>query len=143
MNNTNTPKRLDDMIKFVVVDNNKHKFVKAIMELDEFRREQLIDEYHNKMFSFYDSYDFSKVADDTLKLPETITSTITWDTEDTWDVERYKANARQSVLNKYYQARVNAIYRFRNEVGKRVCAVTTPMIKKNENILLKHPFKWQ
>lgn len=51
----------------------------------KFRREQLIDEYHNKMFSFYDSYDFSKVANDTLKLPETITSTITWDTEDNWD----------------------------------------------------------
>lgn len=38
MNNTNTPKRLDDMIKFVVVDNDKHKFVKAIMELDEIQK---------------------------------------------------------------------------------------------------------
>ena len=146
MNTTNKKaKRLEDLIKYAVVDNGNNKFVKAIMEIDEGHRYSLVNEYADKAYSFFGHYaactgDYCNV--NFLMLPEVIESTIRWDEKDEWDPERYKANARQSVLNKYYKAKIKAIYKFRNEVGKRIMAVTTPMIEKNEKILENHPFKW-
>lgn len=137
-------KRLEDLIKYVVVDNGNNKFVKAIMEIDEGHRYSLISEYADKAFSFFGLYAACTggCTLDSLLLPEVIESTIRWDENDEWDPERYKANARQSVLNKYYKAKIKAIYKYRNRIGKEIMAVTTPMIEKNEKILEKHPFKW-